>query len=302
MDCVICGKPAGLFKRRHAECALAQEREAERQRHEAAALATERNQAARKRADFLDSLQLDVYETLRIGGDMVDLDKRLADAIADQGLSFPEKNELLVSGYEKCVDAFLDDGLLDADEEAKLVACQDRFGLVQSALDRNGKYMKVGKAAVLRRVMEGNVPENVVIDGGMPVNLQRGEKPVWVFNGCQYLEDIVRRQVVGRSQGMSFRVMSGVYYRVGGFKGEAVSTIERKNLGTGMLVVTDKNLYFVGPGKTTRIPYAKVVSFTPYSDAVGVMRDAATAKPQFFVVDDPWFAFNLITNLAQIHS
>jgi hypothetical protein len=115
------------------------------------------------------------------------------------------------------------------------------------------------------------------------------------------MEDIVRRQIVGRSQGMSFRVMKGVYYRVGGFKGEPLMTTERKNLGTGMLAVTNKNLYFVGPGKTTRIPYAKVVSFTPYSDAVGVMRDAATAKPQFFMVDDPWFAYNLITNLSQIH-
>lgn len=302
MDCVICGKPAGFFKRRHVECALAQEREAEKQRHEAAALATERHKEANKKELLLDSLRADVYETLRTGGDMVGLDKRLADAVADHGLSFPEKTQLLVSGYEKCVDAFLNDGLLDADEEARLVACQERFDLSQETLDRNGKYMKVGKAAVLRRVMEGNVPENVAIEGGIPVNFQRGEKPVWVFNRCQYLEDIVRRQIVGRSQGMSFRVMSGVYYRVGGFKGEPVMTTERKNLGAGMLVVTEKNLYFVGPGKTTRIPYAKVVSFTPYSDAVGVMRDAATAKPQFFVVDDPWFAFNLITNLAQIHS
>lgn len=301
MDCVICGKPAGFFKRRHVECALAQEREAEQERQAAAVLADARNKEANKRSAMVATLRSDVYEALRTGGDMVELDKRLTDAVADHGLTFYEKTELLVSGYERCVEAFLDDGLLDADEERKLVACQERFGLSQEVLNRNGKFMKVGKAAVLRRVMEGNIPENVIIDGGMPVNLQRGEKPVWVFNRCQYLEDIVRRQIVGRSQGMSFRVMSGVYYRVGGFKGEPVLTTERKNLGTGMLVVTNKSLYFVGPGKTTRIPYAKVVSFTPYSDAVGVMRDAATAKPQFFVVDDPWFALNLISNLAQIH-
>jgi len=55
----------------------------------------------------------------------------------------------------------------------------------------------------------------------------------------------------------------------------------------------------LGPRKSIRVPYRKIVSFEPYRDAVGIQRDAATARPQVFGVDDAWFAYNLVTNLAQ---
>lgn len=311
-DCVFCGKPAGLFKSRHQECMLADERAQQKRREEQVALDRARaaEEAARKGAqaaaeqahvELVRELMLDTYLTVKNGGDLVALEARLVGLVADGELSHPEKTEMLISAYEMSVDAFLDDGVLDAEEEDKLVKCQNRFALSQAQLDRSGKFLRVAKSAILRRVLQGEVPANVDVDAGGVVNFQKGETPVWLFNGCEYLEDVVRKQFVGRSQGMSFRVMSGVYYRVGGFKGEPVASVERKSLGSGALVVTDQNLYFVGPQKTTKIPYKKVVSFTPYSDAVGVMRDAATAKPQFFVVDDPWFAFNLIANLAKIH-
>jgi len=54
------------------------------------------------------------------------------------------------------------------------------------------------------------------------------------------------------------------------------------------------------PEKSVRLPYAKIVSFEPFSDGIGVMRDAATAKPQIFVTGDGWFTYNLVTNLSQI--
>lgn len=293
-DCVFCGKPAGIFKSRHKECALADEAAKAKERERVVSL-------EREQADFVQASLEDAFLTVKNGGDLAALEMRLLDAVAAEKLDRAQMSEMFVKAWEKSVDAFLDDGLLDPEEESKLAKCQERFLLTQEKLNRNGKFMRVAKSGILRRVMAGEIPSNVDVDHQGMVNLQRGETLVWLFNRAQYLEDIVRKQVVGRSQGMSFRIMSGVYYRVGGFKGESISTLERKNLGTGVLLVTDKNLYFVGPGKTTRIPYSKVVSFTPYSDAVGLMRDTLSAKPQFFVVDDAWFAFNLITNLAKIH-
>jgi hypothetical protein len=48
------------------------------------------------------------------------------------------------------------------------------------------------------------------------------------------------------------------------------------------------------------VAYSKIVAFEPYSDGFGIQRDAATALPQTFVTGDGWFAYNLVTNLAQI--
>jgi len=123
---------------------------------------------------------------------------------------------------------------------------------------------------------------------------------VWVFQRCDYLEDKIHRQYEGGSQGVSIRVMKGVYYRMGAFKGQAVDRTERVHVDTGLVVVTDKNIYFAGPAESLRIPYTKIVSFQPFSDGIGVIRDAASAKPQIFVTHDGWFTYNLVTNLAKL--
>nr|CBX28878.1 hypothetical protein N47_B20240 [uncultured Desulfobacterium sp.] len=149
-------------------------------------------------------------------------------------------------------------------------------------------------------VLNGVIPQRMSIDGNLPINLQKGEQIVWAFSGSKYLEDKTRRQFVGGSQGVSIRVMKGVYYRVGAFKGQAVEHTERIHIDTGWVVVTNKNIYFAGPRKSVRLPYKKIVSFEPFSDGVGVMRDAATAKPQIFVTGDGWFTYNLVTNLSQL--
>ena len=68
----------------------------------------------------------------------------------------------------------------------------------------------------------------------------------------------------------------------------------------GMVAVTDKHIYFAGSKKSFRIKYEKIVSFTPYSDGIGIQRDAQTAKPQIFVTGEGWFTNNLIQNLAKL--
>jgi hypothetical protein len=275
--------------------------EEEQRRERDAEFAATREQERQVKAKAVSDLDQFVLNSIKDGSDLAFLESEVNNAHSAGVIDQKARTEILVSAFERCVDAFLEDGLLDEDEENKLVQFQNAFSLTQSQLDRRGKFLKVGKSSVLRKVMNGEFPSNVQVDLNNVVNFQKGENPIWVFNGCQYLEDVVRRQFVGGSQGLSFRVMKGVYYRVGAFKGESVSTVERKNLGTGSLVVTNKNLYFIGPGKTSKIPFSKIVSFTPYSDAVGIMRDAATAKPQFFMVDDAWFAFNLISNAAKVY-
>jgi hypothetical protein len=94
--------------------------------------------------------------------------------------------------------------------------------------------------------------------------------------------------------------MKGVYYRVGAHAGERIETAYLSNEGNGTLFITDRALYFVSPTKTVKVPATKIASVRPYSDGLEITRDVATAKPQIFMVDDPWFAVNVITRLNQI--
>ena len=97
----------------------------------------------------------------------------------------------------------------------------------------------------------------------------------------------------------SVRIARGLYYRTGAFKGERVQSTETVYADTGLLGATTEHLYFAGPNKGFRIRYDRIVAFEPYSDGIGVQRDAASARPQRFMTGDGWFAYNLVVNLAR---
>jgi hypothetical protein len=152
----------------------------------------------------------------------------------------------------------------------------------------------MAKSAVPRDLMQGVIRKRMRFDGNLPLNFQKGEQVVWAFDQVDYLEKRTRRQYVGGSRGVSVRVMKGVYYHVDGFKGQAIDRNERIHVDTGLVAVTTKQIYFSGTKKAFRIPYAKIVSFEPSRNGLGIMRDSVSAKPQIFVTHDGWFTYNLV--------
>ncbi|OZB74320.1 MAG: hypothetical protein B7X37_06090 [Halothiobacillus sp. 14-55-98] len=281
-NCKFCGKPAGFLRSKHTEC---DEQHQQRERE----IQSGRQQIA-----------VEVLRAIKGSENFDGLEKTIAEIEQSSFVSSADRKTLLIKGWENAIEQFLEDGVLDTTEEKRLVEFKERFALSQSELDKNGALTKTAKAAILRDVLNGIIPQRISVDGNLPINLQKGEQVVWAFPDSKYLEDKTRRQFVGGSQGVSVRVMKGVYYRVGAFKGQSVEHTERIHIDTGWVVVTNKNIYFAGPQKSVRLPYAKIVSFEPFSDGIGVMRDTATAKPQIFVTGDGWFTYNLVTNLSQI--
>ena len=70
--------------------------------------------------------------------------------------------------------------------------------------------------------------------------------------------------------------------------------------GCSIFKVKNYHPFFAGSSKRFRVAYNKIVTFEPFSDGIGIQRDAASAKPQSFETGDGWFTYNLITNLAQM--
>lgn len=273
--CKYCKQPAGFLRQKHRECE-------EKVNGAWAGMLTLVSDAINGRCP------LDAVE------------QKLNDLARSSFIQRDQVRGALIEGWENCVDRFLDDGSLDEGEEAKLVALRDKFALTQGELDRRGAYSKVAKAGVLRDIMNGSLPDRVKIQGQLPFNFQKSETLVWLFNGVAYLEDKTRTQYVGRSSGVSIRIAKGVYYRAGAFQGSPISRTERVQVDTGMLAVTNKHVYFGGGKKSLRVPYNKIVSFIPYSDGVGIMRDAVNAKQQVLVTGDGWFTYNMLVNLSQL--
>ena len=144
------------------------------------------------------------------------------------------------------------------------------------------------KANVLAILHDGMLPYiNFTFSGGtFPFKLLKSERLVWVFEDVEYLECKIRREVVGRSSGVSVRVMKGVSVRMGQSRGSPVEREELVSRGMGLLAVATKNIYFrAATGKSVRMPFAKIISVAGYSDAVEVTRDRASGLPEYFRVD-----------------
>lgn len=271
--CIYCGQPAGFLRNKHREC-------------------TEKHNQGWK-------TMIDMAQKAILSGTAGGLEDDLFAVAEKSFVPRHQVKEALLAGWDEAIEHYLDDGFLDEKEEKQLVSFAKHFGFTQSDLDKKGSYTRFIQGAVLRDLMEGKTPQRFHMDGS-PFNFQKSESLIWGFNNVDYYEDKTRRQYVGGSQGVSFRIAKGVYYRVGGFRGHPVETTERVYVDKGILAVTTKHLYFGGNKKSFRVRLDKIVSFTPFSNGIGIQRDAASAKPQYFITGDGWFIYNLLTNVSHI--
>lgn len=207
-------------------------------------------------------------------------------------------------GFEQGVDSAIADGVLTKQEETRLWQLKNFFGLTQDEVDANQKLALVTKAAIIRDLRNSVIPavktKVEVISGVLPFNFLKSEELVWVFQNVEYLENKSKTEYVGGTQGGSIRVARGLYIRSSSSRGERVETLHTAHVDIGLLGVTTKHIYFAGTYRAFRIPYRKIVAFDPFSDGLGVQRDAMTAKRQFFVTNDGSFTYELIANLARL--
>jgi hypothetical protein len=272
---MFCGAPAGLFHNRHHECA-------------------ERHETGRRRITNLILGAPSSHESIENAVTQI-------RQIAEQSfISASESKDLSVAAWSDALDSSLHDGILSEEVEKRLIDLKESLALSSGDLLRTGAWDRVAKSAVLRDLMAGVIPKRMRFDRSLPFNFQKGEQLAWAFEQVDYLEEKTRREYVASSRGVSVRVMKGVHYHVGGFKGQPIDRTERVHVDSGLVAVTSKQIYFSGTRKAFRIPYSKIVSFEPFSNGLGIMRDAASAKPQILVTHDGWFTYNLVTNLARL--
>lgn len=222
--CKYCGKPTGFLRNKHPECEAAHQKQ---------------------KSDISEGTKLIFAAVCRVitGNEgFTALEKEILQIESKFLTPRSARKTILINGWEASVEKFLEDDFLDEKEEKRLSEFKNHFALSQSELNRNGVLLKAVKAAVLREVLNGSIPQRITLDADIHVNFQKNEQVIWAFPNSDYLEDTSRRHYVGASQGLSFRVMKGVYYRVGAFKGNPVEHTERIHVDNGWVLITNKNI------------------------------------------------------------
>jgi len=271
--CKYCGKDAGFFHSHHEEC-------------------------ERKYRQGLATIKQIVGDCFVSKTDFYLKDAEIKRLAAIANIDSASLNHELCSVFDNAIEEYLNDGVIDAEEERTVARFVQYTGLSQQALNANKSLEKVVQSKVLQEILQGKTPTpRITITGDFPFLLAKTEHLIWLFRGITLHQQKVKREYVGRTNGMSFRIMKGVYYRTGGFKGHPVETSYMQKVGVGSVCLTDKNIYFASPEKSLKIPYAKILSVESFSNGISLQKDGANEKPIFLEGINSWFTYNVIANL-----
>lgn len=272
-NCSICGQPAGLLKKAHQVCLNKQQ----------------------KSKKEIESLFLEAFQD----SSQIGVLRKRANTLAKEGsLTTTDALQTVVDCLGKVINLALEDKILTENEENAIVEIGKKFEDVIDPVQLGLGNEKIAKAGTIRDLQAGIFKPRITIDGHLPILLEKAEQIIWVFKSTKYYETRTKTQYAGVSHGVSFRVMKGVYYRVGAHKGERVQTKHTELADAGLFVITNKNIHFKGAEKSIRIPIKKLLSVDLHSDGITIFKDSANPKPQSFLLDDPWFAANAINALS----
>lgn len=275
-DCIYCNKDAGFLKSKHSDCET-------------------------KHNSGCSALKLILKNAFVNGIDFYTLDKQIKTILSESYINSEKLKQIYLIAFDEAILNYLYDGVITDNEKKTVARFQQYTGLSQQVLNSNKSLEKVVQSDILQAVLNGIIPKpSITIQGALPFMIGKDEKILWVFRDVELVEQKVKREFRGRSHGVSFRVMKGVYYRVGEFRGAPIETTQMLSVGRGVLVLTDKTIYYNCQQKSLKIPYKKLISIEPYSDGVGFQKDGASSKPFFLKGMDSWFTYNLITNLQTI--
>jgi len=116
------------------------------------------------------------------------------------------------------------------------------------------------------------------------VNLLAGEQAYWNEPVTLVEERVVRREIVGRSQGVNIRIMRGVSYRVGGSRGQSMPVYGDVPAASGELILTNQRVVFKGDKKSLALPWRDVIGIDPYNNAMTIHSGKAKQPLRFFYV------------------
>ncbi|MDE6811314.1 MAG: hypothetical protein K2J15_03080, partial [Muribaculaceae bacterium] len=189
--CKYCGQDAGFLHRKHEQC---------EQRHLSG--------VARIKDILADCFQQKEDFYLR--------QQELRTICRDSYVSEELQRAIYCEAFDTAIDQYLDNGIIDAEEERAVARFVQFTGLPQQVLNANRSLEKVVQSKVLQELLNGKIPApRITVSGSFPFMLSRDEHLLWLFRDVTLQMQKVRRETVGRTRGMSFRVCRGVYYRTG---------------------------------------------------------------------------------------
>ena len=232
-NCTHCGESAGWFKASHVSCVQAH-------------------------SEAKTAIVQTIAKWLPEHPDTTDFRPLLDEPTRIARVGYVDEETALAAAREgicAAVENYLDDNVLSKLEEEHLFAAVEALGVDFDELTKHPHMRRFFGAGVIRRVVEGEDWDKPWTAAEWGLILGAGEELLWVEPGLTLREPKTSRSYVGASAGASIRVASGVYFRLGQFKGHPIDRTEVVEVGKGTLALTNQQLYFLSPAKGFKLPY-----------------------------------------------
>lgn len=177
------------------------------------------------------------------------------------GLTDGDLKEMKAEIFAVAFSATKADAQVTKDEEQELLSIQKYLGLADDEIQHNKK--ELARLRLLNEIQQGNLPTMPSITN---LVTQKGEKVYWAEPSILAEEKVIKRTYQGGSQGVSFRVMKGVSYRVGGHRGEIKSETGVVAVSDGELIVTNNRVIFRGDKKSFAVKLDKILDIQLFTN------------------------------------
>jgi hypothetical protein len=272
-NCLYCGQPAGFLRSQHAEC---------EKRHQNAVSSV---------PVFFNKVMDNPISAERFS-------ELLQAAAKASFLRQDELKTLCLSGINGIVDSILQKRVVTPSELRRLVEITDSLGAgFSGGLGIDEKLIKLG---VLSDLYDGKLSENVVIVGPMPIKLGQGEAFLWIFNDVRSFRTSVKTMKAELPINLA-NPADAHYFSPQMIKEAQVRTEKLSEETKGDLVLTNRNIYFLqSETSQIRVPISRITSLKPYAAGLQVGWKPREPQSRAFLLDDSWFAANVIMRLIQL--
>lgn len=215
-------------------------------------------------------------------------------------LPYASSKDLLIKALNDYYSEMATGFSIPAGSESYIDSIIEKFSLPSSEIQtlNNKCYVEYIKVLNLQDILNGIVPKRVSIDH--PLNLAKGEQPLWGFPSVDYFEETTYRSNFGSARGVSVKIAKGIYYRVGAFKGYPIITSGLKQVAHGDMIITNKCIYLYSRQKSIKYAYNKILAYVPYEDGIGVQLDKTNSKTVYFRGLDGRYAYNIVINVNNL--
>ncbi len=271
--CLYCQKPAGFLRKQHPEC---------EKRHQYA----------------ISSIPIFFNKVM----DNPISAERFSELLQAAGkVSFVRPDELktlCVDGLNNTVDSILRERSLTSSEVRRIVEFTEALGTsFPKGLGLDEKLTKIG---IVSELYDGKLSDSIVIVGPMPIELGRGEAVLWVFNHVRSYQTLADNMTGDLPINLAIPIDTQ-YFSPVLFETAQIPTEPLSEETTGDLLLTNRNIYFLlSEDSHIRIPISRITSLQPYAEGLHVGWKPREAQSRTFLLDDVWFAVNVIARLIQL--